>query len=63
MEELEKKFKGLLIQSLDNENEAARELAAETAVKVASNFTEEQLKRLLAEFSTEHLHERLYTEE
>jgi hypothetical protein len=43
MEDLKKQFKALLIQSLDNENEAARELAKEAAIKFASNFTEEQI--------------------
>jgi len=60
MEELEKKFKGLLIQSLDNENEAARELAKEAAIKLASNFTEKQMAKMLEEFSVEHLESRMY---
>lgn len=55
MQLLEKQFKELLVQSLTNKNEAARELAQETAIKVASNFTEERLIELLGEFSREHI--------
>jgi len=55
MQLIEKQFKELLVQSLTNENEAARELAQETAIKVASNFTEERLIELLGEFSQEHI--------
>ena len=60
MEDLKKQFKALLIQSLDNENEAARELAKEAAIKFASNFTEEQMTKILEEFSVEHLESRMY---
>ena len=55
MQLLEKQFKELLVQSLTNESEAARELAQETAIKVASNFTQERLIELLGEFSREHI--------
>jgi hypothetical protein len=60
MEDLRIQFKKLLIESFDNENEAARELAKETAIKLASNFTEEQMTKILEEFSVEHIESRMY---
>lgn len=55
MKTLEDQFKALLVESISNDNEAARELAKEAAIKFASNFTEPEMTRLLGEFSAEHL--------
>jgi hypothetical protein len=62
MQVLENQFKELLIQALTNENEAAREIAQETAIKVAGNFTESRLKELIAEFSKENIENRWYAD-
>jgi hypothetical protein len=60
MQTLEEQFKKLLIESLDNDNEAAKELAQEAAIKMASNFTEARLVELLGEFTNEHIESRMF---
>lgn len=59
---LEEQFKKLLIESLDNENEAARELAQEAAIRMASSFTEARLVEMLGEFTNEHIESRMFKE-
>ena len=56
----EEQFHELLTQALENENEAARELARETAIKAASNFTEEQMAKMLERFSFEKIEARMF---
>jgi len=59
MQVTEEQFKELLTQALENENEAARELAKEAAIKAASNFTEEQMVKILERFSIENIESRM----
>ena len=59
MQVTEEQFKKLLAQALENENEAARELAKEAAIKAASNFTEEQMTKILERFSIENIESRM----
>jgi hypothetical protein len=59
MQVTEEQFKELLTQALENENEAARELAKEAAIKAASNFTEDQMVKILERFSIEKIESRM----
>jgi hypothetical protein len=52
---IEEQFKEMLLQALTNRNEAARELAQETAIKMANNFTEPKLIELLGDFSRTYI--------
>jgi hypothetical protein len=51
----EETFVGLLVEALSNNNEAARELAQETAIKMAGGFTEDRLTELMKGFSEKYL--------